>query len=136
MLHARIVRPPSYHCKLVKINEYFEKRLVENDITLFVKGSFVAILSQDEFLVTKFLEIAKKNIFWEEKQKLSNENVFNSLEKHEKESLLVKSGGEAFYEEIPEKKSFDDPKIKSLSTIFKKLFNAWTYRTICKLCYL
>ena len=42
--------------------------------------------------------------------------------KYEKESLLVKSGGEAFYEKIPEKKSFDDPKIKSLSTIFKKSY--------------
>ena len=63
MLHARIVRPPSYHCKLIKINEDFKKRLVENDITLFVKGSFVAILSLDEFLVIKFSEIAKKNIF-------------------------------------------------------------------------
>ena len=106
MLHARIVRPPSYHCKLIKINEDFKKRLVENEIELFVKGSFVAILSLDEFLVIKFLEIAKNNIFWEEKQQLSNNNVFSSLEKHEKESLLVKSGGEAFYEEIPEKKIF------------------------------
>ena len=122
MLHARIVRPPSYHCKLIKINEEFKKRLFENEITLFVKGSFVAILSLDEFLVIKFLEIAKNNIFWEEKHQLSNNNIFNSLEKHEKETLLVKSGGEAFYEEIPEKKSFDDPKIKSLSTIFKKSY--------------
>jgi len=32
MLHARIVRPPSYHCKLIKINEDFKKRLFENEI--------------------------------------------------------------------------------------------------------
>ena len=36
MFHARIVRPPSYHCKLIKINEDFKKRLVENEIELFV----------------------------------------------------------------------------------------------------
>ena len=30
MLHARIVRPPSYHCKLIKINEEFKKRLFEH----------------------------------------------------------------------------------------------------------
>ena len=63
MLHARIVRPPSYHCKLIKINEDFKKRLDENEIELFIKGSFVAILSLDEFLVIKFLEIAKKTFF-------------------------------------------------------------------------
>ena len=79
MLHARIVRPPSYHCKLIKINEEFKKRLFENEITLFVKGSFVALLSLDEFLVIKFLEIAKNNIFWEEKHQLSNNNIFNSI---------------------------------------------------------
>ena len=27
MLHARIVRPPSYHCKLIKINEDFKRLL-------------------------------------------------------------------------------------------------------------
>ena len=49
MLHARIVRPHSYNCELVKINEDFKKRLIENNINLFVKGSFIAILSPDEF---------------------------------------------------------------------------------------
>ena len=58
-----------------------------------------------------------------------SKNVFNSLEKHEKESLLVKSGGEAFYEEIPEKKSFDDPKIKS----FSKLSNLFLKRLATRL---
>jgi len=120
MLHARIVRPHSYNCELVKINEDFKKRLIENNINLFVKGSFIAILSPDEFLAVKFSELAKNQIVWNENRKLSNDNVFNSLNTNEKESLLVKPGGEAFNEKIPEIQSFDQENIVTLSSEFRK----------------
>ena len=60
MLHARIVRPPSYHSRLVEIDKAFKEKLKKNKIELFVKGSFVAILSTEEFLVVKYLELSKK----------------------------------------------------------------------------
>ena len=122
MLHARIVRPPSYHSRLVEIDKAFKEKLKINKIELFVKGSFVAILSTEEFLVVKYLELSKKNISWDNNSQLSNDNVFNSLKNNEKETLLVKSGGEAFYEDIPENKSFNDPRITTLSSEYKKSY--------------
>jgi len=122
MLHARIVRPPSYHSRLVEIDKAFKEKLKKNKIELFVKGSFVAILSTEEFLVVKYLELSKKNISWDNNSQLSNDNVFNSLKNNEKETLLVKSGGEAFYEDIPENKSFNDPRITTLSSEYKKSY--------------
>ena len=64
----------------------------------------------------------KKNISWDNNSQLSNDNVFNSLKNNEKETLLVKSGGEAFYEDIPENKSFNDPRITTLSSEYKKSY--------------
>jgi nicotinate dehydrogenase subunit B len=122
MFHARIIRPPSYHSKLLGIDEGFKEKLKKNKIELFVEGSFVAILSNEEFLVVKYLELSKGNISWDNSTQLSNDNVFNSLKNNEKETLLVKSGGEAFYENVPENKSFNDSRITTLSSEYKKSY--------------
>ena len=108
MLHARIIRPPNYYSKFVKIINEIEDKLIELDIKLIVKGSFLAILSPDEFLVVKYLEIIKQNIVWEELRDLSNNNIYKSLKENDRDTLLVKSGGQAFYEAIPIIKDFKD----------------------------
>ena len=116
MLHARIVRPPNYHSKFIKINENFIQILNQNNVKLFIKGSFIALLSIEEFLVVKYLDIIKKQIIWKDVKDLSNENIFISLSNNQKNSLLVKAGGEAYQEKIPNIKDFNDSKTFSLST--------------------
>ena len=120
MLHARIIRPPNYYSRFVKFKKNIEQKLIEQDIKLIVKGSFLAILSIEEYLVVKYLEIIKQNIIWEEIKSLSNDSIFNSLRSNEKDSLLVKSGGEAFYENIPDIKSFKDNNYTTLTSEYKK----------------
>ena len=120
MLHARIIRPPNYHSKFVKIINEIEDKLIELDIKLIVKGSFLAILSPDEFLVVKYLEIIKQNIVWEELRDLSNNNIYKSLKENDRDTLLVKSGGQAFYEAIPIIKDFKDKSCTTLTSEYKK----------------
>ena len=120
MLHARIIRPPNYYSKFVKIINEIEDKLIELDIKLIVKGSFLAILSPDEFLVVKYLEIIKQNIVWEELRDLSNNNIYKSLKENDKDTLLVKSGGQAFYEAIPIIKDFKDKSCTTLTSEYKK----------------
>ena len=122
MLHARIVRPPNYHSKFVKINESFIQILNQNNVKLFIKGSFIALLSIEEFLVVKYLDIIKKQIIWKDVKDLSNENIFISLSNNQKNSLLVKAGGEAHQEKIPNIKDFNDSKTFSLSSEYKKSY--------------
>ena len=120
MLHARIIRPPNYYSKFVKIINEIEDKLIELDIKLIVKGSFLAILSPDEFLVVKYLEIIKQNIVWEELRDLSNNNIYQSLKENDRDTLLVKSGGQAFYEAIPIIKDFKDKSCTTLTSEYKK----------------
>ena len=120
MLHARIIRPPNYHSKFVEIINEIEDKLIELDIKLIVKGSFLAILSPDEFLVVKYLEIIKQNIVWEELRDLSYNNIYKSLKENDRDTLLVKSGGQAFYEAIPIIKDFKDKSCTTLTSEYKK----------------
>ena len=120
MLHARIIRPPNYYSKFVEIINEIEDKLIELDIKLIVKGSFLAILSPDEFLVVKYLEIIKQNIVWEELKDLSNNNIYKSLKENDRDTLLVKSGGQAFYEAIPIIKDFKDKSCTTLTSEYKK----------------
>ena len=120
MLHARIIRPPNYHSKFVEIINKIEDKLIELDIKLIVKGSFLAILSPDEFLVVKYLEIIKQNIVWEELRDLSYNNIYKSLKENDRDTLLVKSGGQAFYEAIPIIKDFKDKSCTTLTSEYKK----------------
>ena len=120
MLHARIIRPPNYYSKFVEIINEIEDKLIELDIKLIVKGSFLAILSPEEFLVVKYLEIIKQNIVWEELRDLSNNNIYKSLKENDRDTLLVKSGGQAFYEAIPIIKDFKDKSCTTLTSEYKK----------------
>ena len=120
MLHARIIRPPNYYSKFVKIINKIEDKLIQLDIKLIIKGSFLAILSPDEFLVVKYLEIIKQNIVWEELRDLSNNNIYKSLKENDRDTLLVKSGGQAFYEAIPIIKDFKDKSCTTLTSEYKK----------------
>ncbi len=61
MLHARIIRPPNYHTRFVKFRNDIEQKLINLKISLFVKGSFLAILSSEEYLVVKSLVIGSFN---------------------------------------------------------------------------
>jgi nicotinate dehydrogenase subunit B len=120
MLHARIVRPPNYHSKFEKINKHFVQLLKTNNIKLFIKGSLIALLSKEEFLVVKYLDLIKKQIIWKEIKDLSNNNIFDSLSENDKDTLLVKAGGEAFNESIPIIKEFNDSETSVLSSEFRK----------------
>ena len=120
MLHARIIRPPNYYSKLKEIKQETKQKLIENNVKLFVKGSFIAILSTEEFLVVKYLAIVRNNIVWEEIKDLSEGNIYKSLSNNDKDSLLVRAGGEAFYEKVPVLKKFKDSSFTTISTEFKK----------------
>ena len=120
MLHARIIRPPNYFSKFIKFSNNIDQKINKLGIKIIVKNSFLAILSIDEYLVVKYLDILKQNIVWEEVKKLSDDTIYNSLKNNEKESLLVKAGGEAFYENIPSIKKFKDKKHTTLTSEYKK----------------
>ena len=119
MLHARIVRPPSYSHKFLSIDDKVNKYLQDHNLEIFIKNSFVAVLGVDEYEVIKSLNLLKNSIKWEQIKKLAKDEIFNLIDQNEKDSLLVKRGGEAFHENIPELKTFDNS-YKTITTEFSK----------------
>ena len=105
MLHARIIRPPSYSHKFLSIDDKVNKYLNDHNLELYIKNSFIAVLGVDEYEVIKSLNLLKNSIEWEQINKLANDKIFNLIDQNEKDSLVVKRGGEAFHENIPEIKS-------------------------------
>ena len=122
MLHARIIRPPHYYCKFISIDKKILKKLGEENIKCIIKGSFVAILSSEEFLVVKYLKIIKNFINWESVKNLSEGNLFDLLVNNKRDTLNVRSGGEAFKEDIPNLKNINKRGFKSLKSEFKKSY--------------
>ncbi len=124
MLHARIVRPPNYYNKFIDIDQKVLKTLKKMNIKLFIKGSFVAILSSEEFLVVKYLTIVKNSIHWQNIKDLTdgNGNIYNLLLNNQRDKLNVRSGGEAFKEDIPKLKDIKQKGSKTLNSIYKKSY--------------
>ena len=122
MLHARIIRPPNYYSKFVKIDDKILNKLKQLDIKLIIKGSFISILSKDEFLVVKYLNILKNAIEWKNIKNLSNKSLQNMLLKNDRETLNVRPGGEAFYEKVPELKTSDNNGNITLTSEFQKSY--------------
>ena len=106
MIHARIIRPPNYFSEFIKIDNKALDKINRLNIKIIVKGSFIAILSNDEFLVTKYLDILKTAIKWNTKRSLSSQGTFSLINESEKDTLLVKNGGEAVFDKVPKIKEF------------------------------
>ena len=120
MMHARVLRPLNYFSKLKYIDNKLILNLKNNNINVLIKGSFIAIIGSDEFEVIKALNKLKHSCEWENLENINNRNVFEMLSNNKKDSLLVKSGGEAFYEKIPDKHIYDDKNFITLNSEYTK----------------
>jgi CO/xanthine dehydrogenase Mo-binding subunit len=120
MMHARVLRPLNYFSKLKYIDNKLILNLKNNNINVLIKGSFIAIIGSDEFEVIKALNKLKHSCEWKNLENINNRNVFEMLSNNKKDSLLVKSGGEAFYEKIPDKHIYDDKNFITLNSEYTK----------------
>ena len=53
MLHARIVRPPHYHCELEKLDPDVISRLEKENVFVIRDGSFLAVATKQEYKAVK-----------------------------------------------------------------------------------
>ena len=64
MVHARVVRPPSYKAKLRSIDENVAEREFPKLLKIVRNGSFLAVLSRDEYTAIKAQEYVQQNAGW------------------------------------------------------------------------
>ncbi|MEZ5559595.1 MAG: molybdopterin cofactor-binding domain-containing protein [Pseudomonadales bacterium] len=71
LLHARVIRPPSYHHRLVSIEAAGQPP--ESDLAVHVDGSFVAVTGEDEYAVNRFALRLQARCRWQQQAQLAGE---------------------------------------------------------------
>jgi CO/xanthine dehydrogenase Mo-binding subunit len=90
MLHARVVRPPHYHARLVSLADDVEDRLSGG--RLVRDGSFLAVAHGDEWTVIKLAERVAAAATWSPEQGLDARDIFERLVENDRVSLPVIDG--------------------------------------------
>ena len=66
MLHARVVRPPSYHHQLQSV----DLSLIDAPDLGFVDGSFIAVMSTDEYRATRLAGSVRNTAIWSQTREI------------------------------------------------------------------
>ena len=92
MLHARVVRPPHYHARLVGLDPAVSARLVRQGVEIVRDGSFIAVAAGDEFQAAKAAERLAAAVRWDKGEGLAVGDIYESLRSNERVSLPVVDG--------------------------------------------
>jgi len=90
MLHARVVRPPHYHARLLSLADDLEDRLAGG--RLVRDGSFLAVVHEDEWTAIRLAERVAAAATWSPEQGLDARDIFERLVENERVSLPVIDG--------------------------------------------
>ena len=120
MLHARMVRPPNYFSKVKSLDQKLISKIESLNINIIVKGSFIAVVGGDEYEVIKSAKRIAISCTWDLLEDLEVKDINEMLLKNDKDTLLVKRGGEAFHEEIPKNKFYNEKEFITLNSTYSK----------------
>lgn len=80
MVHASIVRPPAYEAKLLHLDEKALQKNIPGILKTVVNGSFVGIITQEEYQAVKAQRWLQKNSKWSAENKLpADVNLINYI---------------------------------------------------------
>ncbi len=64
MVHARIIRPPNYHAKLLKVDESGLSSNVSGVLKTLVNGSFIGVIAEREYQAVKAEKYLREHSEW------------------------------------------------------------------------
>jgi CO/xanthine dehydrogenase Mo-binding subunit len=70
MVHARVVRPPAYHAKLMRFDEQQVKKNVDGLLKIVNRGSFLAVIAEDEYQAMKAQQLLRSSATWSQSASL------------------------------------------------------------------
>jgi nicotinate dehydrogenase subunit B len=92
MLHARPVRPPHYHSRLLGLDESITNRLSSEGITIVQDGSFLAVAASDEYSAVRAAERLFNAATWDTSIGLAEGDMAKRLLDEPRQSLEVVDG--------------------------------------------
>jgi nicotinate dehydrogenase subunit B len=92
MLHARVLRPPGYHARLVSLDEMAVKQM-PGVVAVVRAGSFLAVVASREDDAVRALEVLRANAVWETEKSLPPQtDVYTDLLNTPSQDLLLVKG--------------------------------------------
>ncbi|HLV35848.1 MAG TPA: molybdopterin cofactor-binding domain-containing protein [Spirillospora sp.] len=92
MLHARVVRPPGYHARLVSV-DLAPVRQMPGVIDVVQDGSFLAVIAGREEQAVRAADALRERATWQQQAALPDEaSVYDHLRTHPGESSLIVNG--------------------------------------------
>lgn len=89
MLHARVIRPPSYKATLSAVPEE-EVRAMDGVIDLVKSGNFLAVLAQEEYVAVMAWHFLRKKCQWKIEETLPDQaQLYDDMLKYAGESKVV-----------------------------------------------
>jgi len=64
MVHARVVRPPAYDAKLLKLDEQYVQKNVEGLLKIVKNGSFLGVIAEDEYQAIQGQKLMRESCTW------------------------------------------------------------------------
>lgn len=99
-LHARVVRPPNYHARLVSVDDS-QVKLLSGGIAVVRDGSFLAVVAESEAHAVKAAQMLKESAIWEQISEIPTpNNLYDYMLNSDVESTLVVDGAPV-EDEIP-----------------------------------
>jgi len=92
MVHARVIRPPHYLARLRALDDAVVGRLDSDGVRVVRDGSFLAVISDDEYAAVRAVERLGNAADWDKGGGLDAGDVFEQLRTNPRESLPVVDG--------------------------------------------
>ena len=124
MLHARIIRPPHYHCELESLDSDVLSRLKQENVYLVQDGSFLAVAALQEYQVVKAARRVSLAAKWKSVKQLSEENIYSQLTSNHRDSFFVEKGCiPSATRKIPELEQIDEDKNYKITATYRKPYH-------------
>ena len=124
MLHARIVRPPHYHCELESLDSDVIKRLELENVYVVQDGSFLAVAAAEEYQAVKAARRVSLATKWKSFRQLSEENIYSQLTSNSKDSFFVEKGCiPSTTRKIPEIVQLNEDEHHKISATYQKPYH-------------
>ena len=124
MLHARIIRPPHYHCELETIDLNVLRRLKEEGVYVVRDGSFLAVATKQEYQAVKAARRISLTTKWKAYKKLSEDDIYSLLTNNKRASFFVEKGCvPSSTREIPKLEKLDEEEHVTVSAVYQKPYH-------------
>ena len=94
MVHARIIRPPNYQSKLLKVDESGLRSNVSGVLKTVVNGSFVGVITEREYQAVKAEKYLQEHCEWARSSMIEDKDLFSTIETIAEKPVNIRNEGD------------------------------------------